>query len=183
MIVGARKDPLKWTKYLMLVQFGFISKEELERDIRRYKRSEERQMIREIAADVRAEKQHSHRNLYVIKLVSADLSGRLPNFRIESLSDLDAATQFFDAHREDDHSEVWFCRTRVDENVFSVAGRFVFTHSDSDREQSVEQVWRCSPRLLEELSGSLRYPYLRASRYSWGWRYAVEDIRFRRRGA
>jgi len=161
----------------MLVQFGFVKREELERDIRRYRRSEERQVVRDIDSDLRAEQKHGRRHLYVIKLVPIDLSGRLPNCRIESLKDLERVSQFFADHEQDNYAEIWFCRTRVDEKVFSAAGRFVFTPSDSDRAQSVEQVWRCSPRLLEQISGALHYPYLRASRYSWGWPYAIEDVR------
>lgn len=170
-------EPLKWTKYLLLVQFGFIEREELEQDIRRYRRSEERHVIRDIGADLRAERKMGCRFLYVIKLVSIGLSGRLPNFRVETLQDLRKVPRFFADHDKGDHAEIWFCRTRVDDNVFSVAGRFVFTPGDSDREHSVEQVWRCSPRLLEEMSASLRFPYLRASRYSWGWPYSIEDVR------
>jgi hypothetical protein len=161
----------------MLVQYGFIKLEELERDIRRYGRSEERQVIRDIRSDLRSEQQHGRRHLYVIKLVSIGLSGRLPNFRVETLEDLKQASRFFADHDQDNHAEIWFCRTRVDEKVFSVAGRFVFTSSGGDRAQSVEQVWRCSPRLLEQVSENVRYPYARASRYSWGWPYRVEDVR------
>lgn len=161
----------------MLVQYGFIKLEELERDIRRYGRSEERQVIRDIRSDLRSEQQRGRRHLYVIKLVSIDLAGRLPNFRVESLEDLKQVSRFFADHEQDNHVEIWFCRTRVDDNVFSVAGRFVFTPCDSDQEQSVEQMWCCSPRLLEQVSESIRYPYLRASRYSWGWPYSIEDVR------
>jgi len=170
-------DPLKWIKYLLLVQFGLVKREELERDIRRYRRSDERRVIRDIDSDLRSEQKHGRRHLYVIKLVSINLSGRLPNFRIESREDLNKAPQFFADHDHHSHTEIWYCRTRVDEKVFSVAGRFVFTPGDSDRVQSVEQVWRCSPRLLEQISITPPYPYLRASRYSWGWPYTVEDVR------
>lgn len=164
----------------MLVQFGFTERQELEQDIRRYGRLEERRVIRDIGADLRAETRMGRRFLYVIKLVSTNLSGRLPNFRVETLEDLRKVPRFLADHNGGDHAEIWFCRTRVDDKVFSVAGRFVFTPTDSDREQSVEQVWRCSPRLLEQMSGTSRFPYLRASRYSWGWPYAVEDVRIPR---
>jgi hypothetical protein len=176
----APRDPLKWTKYLMLVQFGLVERQELELDIRRYGRSEERRVIQDIGADLRAEKRIGRRFLYVIKLVSTNLSGRLPNFRVETLEDLRKASRFFAGHNQGDHAEIWFCRTRVDDKVLSVAGRLVFTPTDSDREHCVEQVWRCSPRLLEQMSGTMRFPYLRASRYSWGWPYTVEDVRIPR---
>jgi hypothetical protein len=177
MLQSPRREPLKWIKYLLLVQFGFVKREELERDIRRYSRAEQRQVIRDIRADLLSEGKHGRRYLYVIKLVSTELSGRLPNLRVEGLEDLKGVSRFFADHEQGSHVEIWFCRTRVDENVLSVAGRFVFTPRDGGQEQSVEQVWRCSPRLLEQVSDTPRYPYLRASRYSWGWPYSVEDVR------
>jgi hypothetical protein len=71
-------------------------------------------------------------------------------------------------------------RMRVEFCSGSVAGRFIFTPLDSDREHSVEQVWRCSPRLLEQVSRHLPFPYLRASRYSWGWPFTIEGVQIPR---
>lgn len=175
--------PLKWTKYLMLAQFGLISRDELEQDIKRYKRFEVQRLIVDLRRDLRVECQRGRRNLYVIKLVSLDLSGRLPNFRVEMRPDIDRLPAFLAAHENFDYVEIWFCRTRVDENVFSVAGRFVFTEEDGERSQCVEQVWRCSPRLLENYTKGFKYPYVRATRLSWGWPYTVKHLHLPRRSS
>ena len=168
--------PLKWSKYLLLVQFGFVTHKELEHDIKRYKSSDRSNFLRDISLDLRAKKQDGRRDLYVVKLVSRGLGGRLPNYRLERLADLNGLSRFLSHHEDTDYVEIWYCRTRVDAEVFSVAGRFIFTHEDSDQTQSVEQVWRCSPRLLEYYSRDFEYPYVRASRYSWNWRYSVEHV-------
>ena len=133
--------------------------------------------MQDIALDLHSESLTGRRNLYVVKLVSFELSGRLPNFRIEQLEDIKGLPEFFLRNEDTNYVEVWYCRTRVDEDVFSVAGRFVFADEGNARTQSVEQVWRCSPRLLEYYTPNFDYPYVRASRYSWNWRYSVEHVR------
>lgn len=175
MICAPDKHPLKWVKYLVLVHFGFITIEELEQEVKRYRRSESALAIRDITRHLRLDRKQGHRNLYVVKLVSPSLPGRLPNFRVERRSDIDGLLDFFAKH-EGDHTEIWFCGTRIDRSVFSVAGRFLFTHKHSHRLQSVEQVWRCSPRMLEYYSDNFPYPYLRGSRCSWGWHYDFDHV-------
>ena len=100
--------PLKWRKYLALVDFGFITADELGTEIRRYRRSELRRFVSDIRSEIRQERRQGFRSLYVVKLVPADLPGQLPNLRLES---------YFN---------------------------------------------NCA------------FPYVRASRYSWGWPYSIE---------
>ena len=47
----AGEHPLKWTKYLMLAQYGFVTLADLERDIRRYSRADEQMLVRDLRAD------------------------------------------------------------------------------------------------------------------------------------
>jgi hypothetical protein len=112
----------------------------------------------------------------VVKLVPADLPGQLPNFRLEDSSELKQLLEFLDANEEKNYLEAWYCRTRVDSDVFSVGGRIVFTVTNTGRTQIVEQLWRGSPRLLESYSDDFALPYVRASRYSWAWPYTIEHI-------
>lgn len=168
--------PLKWKKYLMLVDFGFISPNELEDEIRRYPRSERRRLVSDIRSDIQQERTQGRRSIYVVKLVPTDLPGQLPNFRLEDTSELRQLVAFLDAHEKENHLEAWYCKTRVDSDVFSVAGRIVFGMTDTGRTQIVEQLWRGSPRLLESYSADFSFPYVRASRYSWGWSYSIEHI-------
>lgn len=166
--------PLKWRKYLALVDFGFITADELATEIRRYRRSELRRFVSDIRSDIRQERRQGFRSLYVVKLVPADLPGQLPNLRLEDSSELQQLVGFLDAHEQNNYLEAWYCRTRVDSDMFSVAGRIVFSTTDGGRTQILEQLWRGSPRLLESYSNDFAFPYVRASRYSWGWPYYIE---------
>jgi hypothetical protein len=168
--------PLKWRKYLALVDFGFITAGELDTEIRRYRRGELHRLVDDIRSDIRRERRQGCRSLYVVKLVPADLPGQLPNFRLEDSCELKQLLRFLDAHGEENYIEAWYCRTPVDSDVFSVGGRIIFAANNAGRMQIVEQLWRGSPRLLESYSDDFAFPYVRASRHSWGWPYSIEHI-------
>jgi len=172
----APSAPLKWRKYLALVDFGFVSEDELSADIRRYPIRKVHRLVSDIERDLQHDGRRARRSFYVVKLVPTDLPGQLPNFVIETSSQLKQLFAFLAAHASGHYVEAWYCRTRIDSQVFSVAGRIVFTHTNGGRTQLVEQLWRGSPRLLEVLSKDFSLPYVRASRYSWGWPYSVEHI-------
>jgi hypothetical protein len=176
-------EPLKWKKYLALVDFGFISADELAADIRRYPRSKVHRLVSDIRADIRRDSRRARRSLYVVKLVPADLPGQLPNFNVERASQLPQLVAFLAAHGGGNHIEAWYCRTRIDSEVFSVAGRIVFSATNTGTTQLVEQLWRGSPRLLETYSDNFALPYVRASRYSWGWPYSIDHVHLPRKSA
>ena len=175
--------PLKWRKYLALVDFGFQSADELAAEIRRYPRSKVHRLVRDIRSDIRHDSRRARRSLYVVKLVPADLQGLLPNFRVERSSQLKQLVAFLTAHSCENYVEAWYCRTRIDSEVFSVAGRIVFSAANAGWTQLVEQLWRGSPRLLETYSDDFALPYVRASRYSWGWPYSIEHVHLPRESA
>ena len=176
MNVGMPVVPLKWRKYLALVDFGFQSAGELAAEIRRYPRSKVQRLVSDISSEIRHDSRLARRSLYVVKLVPADLQGQLPNFRLERSSQLKRLVAFLAAHSRQTYVEAWYCRTRIDSEVFSVAGRIVFTAANTGETQIVEQLWRGSPRLLETYCGDFAFPYVRASRYSWGWPYSIEHV-------
>jgi hypothetical protein len=175
--------PVKWRKYLALVDFGFQSADELAAEIRRYPRNKVHRLVSDIRSDIRHESRRARRSLYVVKLVPADLQGQLPNFRVERSSQLKQLVAFLTAHRGVNYVEAWYCRTRIDSEIFSVAGRIVFSAANTGRTQLVEQLWRGSPRLLETYSDDFAFPYVRASRYSWGWPYAIEHVHLPQKSA
>jgi hypothetical protein len=183
MSIGVPAVPLKWRKYLALVDFCFISADELAADIRRYRIGKVRRLIGDLRSDLRADLQRDRRSFYVVKLVPVDLPGQLPNFNVERSSQLSQLAAFLAAHSGENYLEAWYCRTRIDPEVFSVAGRIVFSEADSGRTQLVEQLWRGSPRKLETYSGDFPFPYVRASRYSWGWPYSIEHVHLPRKSA
>jgi hypothetical protein len=176
MNVGVPVVPLKWKKYLALVDFGFQSAGELAEDIRRYRISEAPRLVSDLQSELRDDSRHARSSFYVVKLVPADLPGQLPNFNVERVSQLKQLVTFLTADRDENYLEAWYCRTRIDAEVFSVAGRIVFSTADGGKTQLVEQLWRGSPRKLETYSGDFAFPYVRASRYSWGWPYSIEHV-------
>jgi len=183
MNIGVPVIPLKWRKYLALVDFGFQSADELAAEIRRYPRSKVQRLVSDISSEIRHDTEQARRSLYVVKLVPADLQGQLPNFRLERSSQLNLLVAFLAAHSGVNYVEAWYCRTRIDSEVFSVAGRIVFTAANTGQTQIVEQLWRGSPRLLETYCSDFAFPYVRASRYSWGWPYSIEHVHLPRKSA
>jgi hypothetical protein len=183
MSIGVPVVPLKWRKYLALVDFGFISAAELAADIRRYRIGKVRRLVSDLRSDLRDDFRRARRSFYVVKLVPVDLPGQLPNFNVEQVSQLSQLAEFLAAYRGEDYLEAWYCRTRIDPEVFSVAGRIVFSAVNAGRTQLVEQLWRSSPRKLETYSDGFAFPYVRASRYSWGWPYSIEHVHLPRKSA
>jgi len=183
MNISAPAAPLKWRKYLALVAFGFISESELAADIRRYRIGQVRRLVSDLSSDIRDDSRRARSSFYVVKLVPADLPGQLPNFNVERTSQLKPLTAFLAAHSGENYLEAWYCRTRIDSEVFSVAGRIVFTAANTGGTQLVEQLWRGSPRKLETYSNDFGFPYVRASRYSWGWPYSIEHVHLPRKSA
>ena len=175
--------PVKWRKYLALVDFGFQSADELATEIRRYPKSKVRRLVSDISSDIRHDSRRARRSLYVVKLVPAALQGQLPNFRVERSSQLKQLVAFLTAHSGETYLEAWYCRTRIDSEIFSVAGRIVFNAANTGGTQIIEQLWRGSPRLLETYCGDFEFPYVRASRYSWGWPYSIEHVHLPRKSA
>ncbi|SRR5579871_378655 len=176
MSIGEPVVPLKWKKYLTLVDFGFLSAHELAADIRRYQINNVRRLASDLRSDIQDDVRRARRSFYVVKLVPADLPGQLPNFNVERSSQLKQLAPFLAAHNSEKYLEAWYCRTRIDPDVFSVAGRIVFSAGDNGKTQLVEQLWRGSPRRLETYSKDFAFPYVRASRYSWGWPYSMEHV-------
>src|SRR5215470_6518842 len=125
--------PLKWRKYLTLIDFGFVSEDELAADIRRYRISRVHRIVSYIASDLRYDSRRARCSFYVVKLVPADLPGQLPNFVIERTSQLKQLVAFLAARMAGNYLEAWYCRTRIDPRVFSVAGRIVFTTAEGGR--------------------------------------------------
>jgi hypothetical protein len=183
MKIGIPAVPLKWRKYLALVDFGFLSPDELAADIRRYQITNVRRLVNDLRSDIRDDVRRARRSFYVVKLVPPHLPGQLPNFNVERSSHLKELAPFLAAHSGENYLEAWYCRTRIDPEVFSVAGRVVFSAGDAGRTQLVEQLWRGSPRRLETYSNDFAFPYVRASRYTWGWPYSIQHVHLPRESA
>lgn len=164
-----QRVPEKWRKYALLATFGLTTEEELASLIARVL-WRDRQSIPSRIASLLSEQRLE--TLIVVKLVPLYIGRQLPNFRVRSESDLNDLTKFLESQPELRFVEVWYCQTSVDPDVFSVAGRIRIAEDF----HVLEQVWRCSPRMIEDWGKAFQFPYARAVRATWGWRWRIVDL-------
>ncbi len=156
--------------------------EDLESDIRRYAWSERARFMSDLRDDLFNGRMDGQRHFFVVKPVPLVQRRQLPNFVVQGDSDLARLPEFLN-RSTGSCIEIWYCHTRVDEKLLSVAGRVRFDAGAADHSQVIEQVSRCSPRTLETLSNAFHWPYVRAARFSWGHHFAIEDVRVPSGGA
>lgn len=170
-------QPLKWRKYELLEAFGLISREELSRDIRRYTAGEQERVKADLRRRLVSDRNTGKRNLYVVKLVPIFQRGQLPNLRLSRPDEVALFDAFLARYKAIRFQEIWFCQTAVDSATFSVAGRLSFFRDGFPRSIILEQLWRSSPRLIEQVhKGESSVPYVRAERCHWGWHYYITDF-------
>jgi|SRR5882724_916100 len=172
------RPPQKWRKYELLELFGLADTEFLRQSIRRYQWSERIQVFEAVRREFEAQ---AHRegvgnSLFVVKFVPPRLAMLLPNIRIQTVEDFASLENALSTPDDFAFQEVWFCRTAIAVGTFSVAGRIRVDSSGATVGQTIEQVWRCSPRLIEVLDEHFPYPFVRAFRPSWGWAPRIEHI-------
>ena len=170
--------PLKWQKYLLLVVFDLLDYRELTREVRRYSIDD----VASISDELRRRLERSAKSesqLIVVKLVSPEAVGALPNLRISDLGDLRHLPGFV-RRKVRDVTEIWFCETQFRHSLMNVAGRIRFQLGDEVPHQIVEQIWNYSPRILEyfgqPIPSDFPCSYARATRRDWGWSYTVDAI-------
>lgn len=174
----APRPPQKWRKYQLLELFGLADTQYLSKTIRRYPWAERFRALnavrREFLERERDCEPGSH--LFVVKFVPPALAMLLPNVRVQNREDFVELEKALTAGGTRQFQEIWFCRTDVAVGTFSVAGRIRVDGSASTIGQFIEQVWRCSPRLIESLDDDFPYPFVRAYRPSWGWAPRIEKL-------
>ena len=164
--------PEKWLKYELLAEFDLSSLHYLDETIRRYKWSEREVVIRQLQGMV---DDLGKLRFCVVKLVPLKLAFLLPNYRVYSTDDLDGLRRTIQ-NPEREYEEIWYCVTVIDPSQFSVAGRIIVDRRSGDSAQTIEQVWRCSPRLIETIGKDFQFPYIRATRPGWAWRPKVQGM-------
>ena len=158
-------------EYELLHDFGLADTEYLRRTIHRFPRDQRTAFLAQLRAELKTATANGKRDgqqLFVMKFVPKTLAMLLPNIRVQNMDDLDAVESALRDEPFGDYDEIWFCRTNVSVNSFSVAGRILVDSSAGMDAQIIEQVWRCSPRLIESLSPTFPYPFIRAARSGWG---------------
>lgn len=171
--------PQKWRKYELLEDFGLTDTEYLRRTIHRFSRERRAEFLSRLHNEVKAATANGERNgqqLFVMKFVPKKLAMLLPNIRVQKMEDLHAVESAIRDEPFGDYDEVWYCRTNVSVNSFSVAGRVLVDSAGGKDAHIIEQVWRCSPRLIEALGPTFPYPFVRAARSGWGWSPRIDQI-------
>ncbi len=172
--------PLKWVKYLLLAQHDLTTMDRLEKEVRRFGWENREDMIAYLTSRFKDAQSQRESLLIVVKFVAPNAVGALPNFRISDATALPLLKELVD-HPQKRYTEVWCCETRVEPNRMSVAGRILFQDAQPEVAQHVEQVWRVSPRMIEELAFGERdrplpFPYIRAQRPSWSWQFRIARL-------
>jgi len=170
--MSKKQTPDKWAKYELLDEFGLLAPDYLKHAIHRYSWEDRFNLILDLINDFREPKES---RFYVVKLVPSQLCYLLPNIRVSNPADVDELRNTF-LNLDPKYEEVWFCKTIIDSKSFSVAGRIVIDKRMGDSAHTIEQVWRCSPRLLQEFGKDFPFPYMMATRPGWGWRFRVQNI-------
>lgn len=167
-------EPLKWQKYVLLTVFGLAREEELSQDIQRFSWQHRYDLLEALTREVSSHAGGAY--LIVVKLVTADSVGQLENIRVSAASHLRRVERAFRS-RNPRVTEVWACRTTFAQGGVNTAGRLAVFGALSPFGQCLEQVSRCSPRLLESHGDpGFAYPYVRATRPWWGRSYTVDEV-------
>lgn len=171
---ATNRVPLKWCKYELLEELELLPSGYLSTSIMRFSLGSP-EILSWLTAELSKSAPTGSERLYVLKAVPLRLHRQLSNFRLECISDLPSAEAWLGTLPKE-IIEVWACCTPIGTDVLSVAGRLA-TQCGDFTEQLLEQVWRCSPRLIERLTdGPFSHPYVRARRVGWRSRFHQEIL-------
>jgi len=175
----AKPEPLKWLKYRLLAAHGLTDDDYLRRTIHRRPWSQRELLLAEVRDAYEqgiATSPAEGAQLFVVKFVSRAQTMWLPNVRVEKRADLGTLTAALKQAPPGRYDEIWFCRTLVSAGHLSVAGRLLVDRWGGANAQRIEQVWRCSPRLIEQLGEQFPFPFVRASRPGWRWHARIDQV-------
>ncbi|MCL2801499.1 MAG: hypothetical protein FWD28_07075 [Treponema sp.] len=168
--------PLKWKKYLMMAEYNLTTIENLEKQIFRFSIDKIADFYYALKKEIIHYEKYLYKNLFVVKLVKNDAYFMLPNIRVHNLNEFNDLSNKLTNNYLSLFDEIWFCKTLIDDSVFSVAGRFCVYETNRYSAQLVEQLWNRSPRLIEIMSNKSDFAYVRAERIEWGRRYKILEI-------
>ncbi|MDR0429180.1 MAG: hypothetical protein LBH58_01715 [Tannerellaceae bacterium] len=163
--------PFKWKKYLKLYEFGFRNMADLNSEIHRFDIDEIDAIVDEISSEFsRIEPQTGV--FFVIKLINNDAVFMVPNYRIYNQEELVSFRADVLKKRHLYH-EVWYCKTKFYERneSLSLAGRIIYTELVNGYDQTIEQIWNRSPRIIDNYTETSDFIFVRASRVTWGFRF------------
>lgn len=150
------KDPLKWKKHLMLVDWKIRDREHLLNSINRYPINEYLSCLKDISKDIT---EHGGQYSFVIKLVSSNHLWKLPNIIVSSIKDLEDAEELIKCYKLSEFVEIWYCKN-LTQNNDTVFGRMLLNNNvlfPSRCSIRFEIVWSTSARTIEQ------YPLINCS--------------------
>jgi hypothetical protein len=163
--------PYKWEKYMKLYEFGFRSISDLNSEIHRFNINDVDAIVDEISLELNhVEPQTSM--FFVIKLINNDAVFSVPNYRIYNYNELIAFRRDV-LNKKHLYHEMWYCKTKIYEGNrgLSLAGRILYTELVNGYDQTIEQIWNRSPRIIDDYSETSDFIFVRANRLTWGMRY------------
>lgn len=163
--------PYKWKKYLKLHEFGFRSLSDLNSEIHRFNIDDVDAIVEAITSELVCVEPHTHA-FFVIKLINNDAVFSVPNYRIYNQEEL-AAFKLDVLKKNHLFHEIWYCKTIIYEKKgrLSLAGRILYTEMVNGYDQTIEQIWNRSPRIIDDFTASSDFIFVRATRWTWGFRY------------
>jgi|SRR5712671_5480145 len=168
--------PQKWRKYELLDLFGLTDIKYVRATIHRFRRDQPAAFLSQLRKAVTEASRNCEPGeyLFVTKFVPSRLAVLLPNVRVQSMNDLETVERALREMRAE-YDEIWFCYTSLSKGCLSVGGRLMVDYSGK-YSHTVEQVWRCSPRLIESFGPDFPYPLVRATRSGWGWSMRITAL-------
>jgi len=114
--------------------------------------------------------------MIVVKIVSMNKAGRLPNFCIYSNDHISSAIEFI-KNNSFQAKEVWLCVSDVSEVGNNLGGRITYPQGCKLIPSFLEIVWYASPRKIEEFhSKESSYPFLGAHKDIGSMKYTIDRI-------
>ena len=170
------QQPLKWKKYLKLVEYNLTTLKELEKQICRFSINHIDDFFCTLKDEILRQRADSCKNMFVIKLVKNESFYKLPNFRVHDINEFNDVYNRLTKDYKKNFDEIWYCKTLIDDSVFSAAGRFCICETSRYLAQIVEQLWNRSPRLIETMSDNDDFAFVRAERIEWARRYNILEL-------
>lgn len=171
--------PFKWVKYELLALWGLASHDMICKDVLRFKLGksfDSEYLLNQISTEYNKAISEGVSYLFVIKLIPQYGCSNLPNYRFDKIYNRSEVLKFISAANTSEYIEVWYCKTRIDLNITSVAGRILFCNSCTTQFQIFEQVSHASPRVIENYNTLFCHPFIQASRNGWGRRININKI-------
>lgn len=168
------KEPKKWRKHLVLVNWRLRDEQHLKNSIRRYKITDYLTCLNDIERQL---EMCPDKYVYIIKLVYREEFYKLPNIVIQSGKDLAETKKKLSEMNLTVFFEIWYCRNPK-RNINTVFGRLLIDNSvlyPSRCPVCIEMVWDSSARSIEKYP-NMDCPFVAINRENWNSAVEVTEV-------